>query len=303
MRQIASLEKALDAQRLAAYLVTEGISAHAEEDGEMWAIWVRDENQVASAKEKYDDFRRNPEDAKYRNVERTADSIRREEARQREEANKNVIHMGGRWKKGSARKAPLVFVLIGLSVLATIWTGFANQEREATDTLSFVKLTTLEQVGEGEERTVAMASILTGEVWRLITPIFVHANWMHLIFNMFWVYRFGTQIEDKMGTLFFGFLVLAIALISNIAQALIEYPYFFGMSGVAFGLFGYAWMKSSYAPSSGISVSRTLVVFVVIYFFLCMTDLLGAIANTAHGVGLAVGVVFGYLPVLFQSKD
>ena len=46
MRQVGSLSSEADAHRFAAYLVTQGVEAHAEEDGDAWAIWVRDENDM-----------------------------------------------------------------------------------------------------------------------------------------------------------------------------------------------------------------------------------------------------------------
>ena len=68
MRQIGVLEDEAEAQRFAAYLVTEGIASHAEEDGEGWAIWVRDENQVETAREALADFRRDPQAAQYQGL-------------------------------------------------------------------------------------------------------------------------------------------------------------------------------------------------------------------------------------------
>ncbi len=304
MRQIGSLDKATDAQRFSAYLVTQGVAAHAEEDAGRWAIWVRDENDVDQAKTAFEDFRRYPESKTYQGVERAADSIRREEARQRELATQNVITMRGRWgKQGMARKAPLVFVLIGLSVLATIWTDFGKNA--TANHLGFLDRAVLQADGNEDvdprDARIALLSIQHGQAWRLITPIFVHLSVLHLVFNMYMAYVFGAQIEDRKGTWFLGTLVILIAVISNVAQAVIELPFFFGMSGVVFGLFGYAWMKSAYDPAAGIVVRRSTVVLFVVWFFLCMTGVVGNIANTAHGVGMGVGIAIGYAPILLRS--
>ena len=64
------MDREADARRFAAFLVTSGVTAHAEQDGEGWAIWVRDENQVEAGRTAFRDFRRNPDDARYRGVER-----------------------------------------------------------------------------------------------------------------------------------------------------------------------------------------------------------------------------------------
>jgi hypothetical protein len=39
----------------------------------------------------------------------------------------------------------------------------------------------------------------------------------------------------------------------------------------------------------------------VIWFFICLTPYAGPIANTAHGAGLILGVVWGYAPQLWGS--
>ena len=42
------------------------------------------------------------------------------------------------------------------------------------------------------------------EWWRLVTHGFVHADWMHLIVNMFTFYSFGRYIEQYFAVLHFG---------------------------------------------------------------------------------------------------
>jgi GlpG protein len=148
--------------------------------------------------------------------------------------------------------------------------------------------------------------IRQGEVWRLVTPIFVHLKvsdfkWLHLIFNACWTFVLGAQIEDRKGTAFFGLLVLVIAVVSNTAQAAIDTPWFGGMSGVVYGLFGYAWMKTLYDPGAGMYVSRGTIIFFMAWFLLCLAGVIGNVANTAHAAGLAVGVAIGYAPVLWKS--
>lgn len=295
MRHIGSLSDELDSHRFTSYLVTKGIAARTERDNGDWAIWVLDENDVASAREQLEEFRANPSDTRYDGVERAADSIRREQHRRHEQIRKNVVEMRGRWGRGvSARRAPLVFALIGLSVLVAIWTNFGSNANSSV--LLFRDRVATKEAGQN-----VFASIQQGQVWRLVSPVFLHLGFLHLVFNMYWTYYLGAQIEDRRGTLRFVALVLAIAVTSNVAQAVIETPDFGGMSGVAFGLFGYVWMKSSFDPSSGLYISRGNVLFIMIYFFACLSSFMGPIANTAHGVGLGVGVAVGYAPEIWKG--
>ena len=55
MRQVGTIPNESDAHRFAAYLLTQGVTAHAEEDQQTWAIWVRDENHLEKAKEEIEE--------------------------------------------------------------------------------------------------------------------------------------------------------------------------------------------------------------------------------------------------------
>jgi len=77
-------------------------------------------------------------------------------------------------------------------------------------------------------------------------------------------------------------------------------PLFGGMSGVLYGLFGYAWMKSRFEPGLGLWVDQGTVVILIAWFFLCMTGLVGPIANAAHAGGLVSGLVIGVAPTLWR---
>jgi len=304
MRQIGVIENEPEARRFTAYLVTEGIVAHFEPEDVGWAVWVRDENDVDQAREAMDAFQRDPDANEYQGVEREAISIMRREAQHREKAAKNVVDIRTRWANPgavTARRAPLLFVLIGLSVLATILTNWG--QNNTANELSFVSFPTWQrESAQSSHVEAAFANIAQGQLWRLITPIFIHLQVLHLVFNLYCLYYFGGQIESRKGTWFLGLQVLLLAVISNIAQAVISTPFGFGMSGVVYGLFGYVWMKSRFDPASGLSVSQLNVLILVGWFFLCMTGIVGNIANTAHGAGLATGVVLGYAPILFRPR-
>jgi membrane associated rhomboid family serine protease len=56
----------------------------------------------------------------------------------------------------------------------------------------------------------------------LLTALFMHAGWMHIIGNMIYLWAFGPEIEDAMGSFRFLFFYLAGGLISMMAQVVAD---------------------------------------------------------------------------------
>jgi membrane associated rhomboid family serine protease len=63
-----------------------------------------------------------------------------------------------------------------------------------------------------------LSAIVRGEVWRLITPIFLHADPIHLIFNMLVLYWFGSIIEGVYGTKEFVCFYLIAGVLVEVAE-------------------------------------------------------------------------------------
>ena len=139
-----------------------------------------------------------------------------------------------------------------------------------------------------------LSEILSGQFWRLFTPIFIHYTPIHILFNMYWLHIFGSQIEKLKGSKFFMTFVLALALFSNLAEFLMSGPSFGGMSGVVYGLFGYVFIKCKYDPGDGFHIDSLTAKILFAWFFLCFLGIFGSIANWAHAGGLLVGLAWGY---------
>ncbi len=136
MRQVGSLPNQREAERFSAYLVTQGIDAHAEQDTHEWAVWVRDEDRIEQARQSLEHFRVDPEDNRYRGVERDAEVIRRGELQRRMSAQKNVVEMRGRWLQPTIRKTPLTITVIVLSVVVTVFGNFGKAQRGIGQTMN-----------------------------------------------------------------------------------------------------------------------------------------------------------------------
>jgi rhomboid family protein len=63
--------------------------------------------------------------------------------------------------------------------------------------------------------------IVHGHHWlTLLTSMFMHGSWMHIIGNMIYLWAFGREIEDAMGSARFLFFYLAGGIVAMMAQIL-----------------------------------------------------------------------------------
>lgn len=61
--------------------------------------------------------------------------------------------------------------------------------------------------------------IKDGQVWRLLLPVFLHANFFHVFFNVFFQLRMGFTIERRYGLAKFAVLYFASAIYGNLLSA------------------------------------------------------------------------------------
>jgi membrane associated rhomboid family serine protease len=140
--------------------------------------------------------------------------------------------------------------------------------------------------------SIGLEQIKAGELWRLLTPAFIHFGPVHLLFNMIWLWDLGRMIEAKRGSFFLGGFVVVIGIASNLAQYFAAGPTFGGMSGVIYGMLAYVFMQMRTDANSGYVLHKFDVITSVGWFFLCWIGALGSIANWAHSAGLVGGLAW-----------
>lgn len=332
MRQLATLTDADAARALADYLLTLKIDTQLDKQPDGWAIWVRDEDHLLRARQELQEYQRHPDDPRYQAAGSTADALRRQRLREEKAYQRRQKRIYARMDRaGTAGSCTLALIVISALVLVVkdgtsygrllvrelsiapfeyVLVSARNVPDDFLDEDSFVwKL-----------RSPGLEPILHGEVWRLVTPIFLHFGIWHLVFNMWWLYVLGGAIEWRRGQVRYLSMVVVLAVVSNLAQyflgqlgatesiaSLPRSPNFGGMSGVVYGLFGYVWMKGRFQPEMGLGIDRANIVIMIGWLLLCMTPFStalvgGRVANVAHVAGLLAGMLIGYVPIVWQAN-
>jgi GlpG protein len=292
MRMIGHIEKEDAARVLSDFLFVQGIDNQVERDGgHGWAVWIHSEDHIEKARSWLAGFLQDPNAGPFKQGAAQAEKLRQQrdkeaaafakKVRPRAETVRTLAHSGF---------GPLTMALIAISILVFALTDLAKDPR-------WVRLLSLSGWSGG------LAAVLHGELWRLLTPIFIHFSLLHIFFNMLWLRDLGGMIESQQGSLRLGLLVTGIAVASNLAQYFVNLSVpssgvFGGMSGVVYGLVGYIWMRGKFDPGSGLFLHPYTVGMMIVWAVLCLTGLLGDIANTVHFVGLGVGMAWGYLSSL-----
>lgn len=142
---------------------------------------------------------------------------------------------------------------------------------------------------------------MTGEIWskwqlwRAVTAILPHGGFFHLAFNLYWLWAFGTLLEDAYGHVRFAGIVLLLALGSMLAEFMFLNGGI-GLSGVGYGLFGLLWMLGKHDMRFFDAVDARTIQLFIIWFFVCIgltvTNVM-PVANIAHGVGAILGILLG----------
>lgn len=141
-------------------------------------------------------------------------------------------------------------------------------------------------------------SLAQGEVWRLLTPIFLHFGVFHFLFNSLWMWDLGRRLEVLQGRWAF----VAFVVITGVASNLTQYGWsgestFGGMSGVVYALVGFIAVRQRLCPHPIIAVPPAIIGFMLFWLVLCMTGIVdyfiaGSVANAAHLGGLIAGALY-----------
>lgn len=145
------------------------------------------------------------------------------------------------------------------------------------------------------------------EYWRLLTHTLLHADWMHLIFNMFSLYSIGSYVEGALGfikpqqgQLYFTLLYIGGAVFSSIGDLIRKKDQFnynsIGASGaVSAIIFAFvllspgAWITVFIFPMPAVLFG---IVFLAAEFYMSKRGSAMNINHGAHFEGAVFGIAF-----------
>ncbi|MES2655056.1 MAG: rhomboid family intramembrane serine protease [Bacteroidota bacterium] len=140
--------------------------------------------------------------------------------------------------------------------------------------------------------------IFNGSYWGLFTSNFLHTEWWHIAFNIYWFWLLGKKIEFENSRFFYAVLIFTSAWVSSVAQLSFGNSTGIGLSGIVYAFFGYIFIKSRTSETyKQFLDTRTINLFLswlAIGVLLTRFKMI-SIGNAAHIAGLLWGMAMAYL--------
>lgn len=280
MIRAASVDVAINLARFSQQLFQSGIEHRIVEESGKQTIWVDSDREAYVVQQRLDDWLESaPAQDEYPPLN-TGNTLKTS-AIQYGLLRWLVAAWFGFWR------CPVTWSLIVVSAAVAVLSGLGG------DTYS-VRVLFYPLLPEDSLMQLFLAIDTATEAIRTLTPMFLHFGELHLIFNMLWLWYFGRQLEKLQSWWVFLLLVLVTSFVGNTAQYwYLGYNNFGGMSGVVYGLVGYAWMIYHFIPRTGLMLSNKMFIIFIAALFLMEVLASSMIATAAHAGGLVAGVLMG----------
>lgn len=274
MYRIKQLDTSVNLAEFSRWLKDQGVSHRITEEGGQQVLWLENPDHAQPVLAALERFLAEPD------VRKAV-----------EERNRSPVFVAGRWQP-SPRHAPMILGVIVFAVLMVLLTDMGSNPLSAS--LLIIDPRMYDWSSFDGRLQALLQTLASGQVWRVITPDFLHFSWTHIVFNSVMLWFLGSQIEwfDGRGRL--AILFVVTSLLSNGLQFFVSGPLFGGLSGVVYGMLGYCWLAQQRAPR--FQFPPALVTFAVVWMVLGFTPLtemlgLGRMANEAHLGGFVAGLL------------
>lgn len=140
--------------------------------------------------------------------------------------------------------------------------------------------------------------IYLGEWWRLITPMFLHIGFSHLVLNSLIIYFLGAEVEMIIGHLRYFILYLMSGVLGNLASFALNNSVSAGASTAIFGIFASTIVLAKLYPyHTGIQLlSRNYLTLIV------LNVVFGLFSTSTDNAGHIGGLLGGYLMMYALSS-
>lgn len=153
-------------------------------------------------------------------------------------------------------------------------------------------------------RTLARLGAITpgllesGELWRLVTAMFLHIGLLHLFLNLWALFQLGSVFETMFGSLRFTITYFVSGVIASLASVLFTNSISAGASGAIFGILGALIVSIRRSPLwRNQAWTRGLIQQLIGWAFLnILIGFTPGIDNAAHIGGFVAGLALGLLP-------
>lgn len=145
----------------------------------------------------------------------------------------------------------------------------------------------------------------SGKHWGLILSAFLHVDFMHALFNLYWVWALGRIFEEHVGTINTLIFWIVAAFVSSGFQLAFSDDMGIGASGVVYALFGYLFVSRKHVEAFGRFLTTSMMQLFIIWLFVCLLLSWGQvlnIGNAAHFSGFVLGCASGWLVEVKRSK-
>jgi membrane associated rhomboid family serine protease len=148
----------------------------------------------------------------------------------------------------------------------------------------------------GEQHLINAFAVRDGEWWRILTSAFFHLGPIHILFNMYVLYLYGTLAERMYGPIEYALIYLLCAAGGSVLTILVDpVQSAAGASGAIFGIVGLLFVVSRRHHAVLGREARTMMAGIGTYviFLLVFTFVVPGISWTGHLGGLIVGAALG----------
>lgn len=159
----------------------------------------------------------------------------------------------------------------------------------------------------GQNKMISMLGlhpllVQSGEYYRLITCMFMHANLMHLIFNMYALYIIGIQVENFFNKWKYSIIYLISGLTGALFSMLFTRSWSVGASGAIFGLMGaLLFFGYHHRVYLGTVIKSQIIPVIIINLIIGFAST--GIDNAAHIGGLIGGIIGSMMMGVKDKKD